>query len=260
MPWLLARGSLSAVEAEGIWSFLILYTRTLTLSSGKSSTILLLLRLLDPIASCTDRITIDDVPLQKVDRATLRQRIIAVPQDPVFLPDGTSFRANLDPFGVSTEDECRAVLEVVKLWDFVDNRGGLNAGMSGDILSGGQRQLFNLARAILRRRIRTKQLQSEFGEKSVGTGGILLLDEVSSSVDQDTDRAMQNIIREEFKGYTIIMVSHRLEMVLGFDTVVVMAEGSIVETGPPRALIERDGSKFRELWLLANRVSNVGKV
>ncbi|XXG97918.1 hypothetical protein Hte_004234 [Hypoxylon texense] len=221
--------------------------------SGKSSTILLLLKLLDPIAPNVDKILIDGIPLDKIDRATLRQRIIAVPQDPVFLPDGTSFQANLDPFSSSTEKECRAVLETVNLWGFIDQRGGLSAGMSGDTLSGGQRQLFNLARAILRRRTRTKQLQAEFGESGVVTGGILLLDEVSSSVDQDTDKAMQNIIRDEFEGYTIIMVSHRLDMVLGFDTVVVMDKGSIVETGRPQLLVETNGSKFRELWLLANK-------
>ncbi|KAI1780252.1 P-loop containing nucleoside triphosphate hydrolase protein [Hypoxylon cercidicola] len=217
--------------------------------SGKSSTILLLLRLLDPIAESADKIIIDEIPLHKIDRASLRQRIIAVPQDPVFLPDGTSFQANLDPFGSSTEEECRAVLETVNLWGFVDQRGGLGAGMSGDTLSGGQRQLFNLARAILRRRTRSKQLEAEFGERSVAAGGILLLDEVSSSVDQDTDKAMQNIIRDEFAGYTIVMVSHRLDMVLGFDTVVVMDKGSVVETGPPRVLVETNGSQFRELWL-----------
>ncbi|KAI1408189.1 P-loop containing nucleoside triphosphate hydrolase protein [Hypoxylon sp. FL1857] len=221
--------------------------------SGKSSTILLLLRLLDPLASCTDKMTIDEVPLHKIDRATLRQRIIAVPQEPVFLPDGTSFQVNLDPFNASTEDECRAVLQTVSLWDFVEERGGLAAGMSADTLSGGQRQLFNLARAILRRRTRLKQLQSEFGEKTVAVGGVLLLDEVSSSVDQDTDKAMQGIIQEEFKDYTIIMVSHRLDMVLGFDTVVVMDKGSIVETGCPQTLVEMNGSRFRELWQLANR-------
>lgn len=176
-----------------------------------------------------------------------------MPQDPVFLPDGTSFQANLDPFSASTETECRAVLETVNLWDFINQRGGLSAGMSGDTLSGGQRQLFNLARAILRRRTRTKQLHAEFGERGVVTGGILLLDEVSSSVDQDTDKAMQNIIRNEFEGYTIIMVSHRLDMVLEFDTVVVMDKGSIVETGRPQLLVETNGSKFRELWLLANK-------
>ncbi|KAI0843264.1 P-loop containing nucleoside triphosphate hydrolase protein [Hypoxylon sp. FL0890] len=221
--------------------------------SGKSSTILLLLRLLDPVASCADKITIDEIPLHKIDRATLRQRIIAVPQEPVFLPDGTSFHVNLDPLSDSTKDECRAVLQTVSLWDFVEEHGGLAAGMSADILSGGQRQLFNLARAILRRRIRLKQLQSVFGEKTVAVGGILLLDEVSSSVDRDTDKAMQGIIREEFKDYTIIMVSHRLDMVLGFDTVVVMDKGSIVETGRPQTLVEVDGSKFRELWMLANK-------
>ncbi|KAI1403266.1 P-loop containing nucleoside triphosphate hydrolase protein [Hypoxylon fuscum] len=221
--------------------------------SGKSSTLLLLLRLLDPVTSCGDRITIDDTPLHKIDRAILRQRIIAVPQEPVFLPEGTSYQANLDPFGASTEMECRSVLETVELWNFIEERGGLATGMSADTLSGGQRQLFNLARAILRRRIRLKQHQAEFGEKSVGAGGILLLDEVSSSVDRDTDKAMQSIIREEFEGYTTVMVSHRLDMVLGFDTVVVMDKGSIVETGRPRVLVNTDGSKFRELWLLANK-------
>ncbi|KAI2463185.1 ABC transporter type 1, transmembrane domain-containing protein [Annulohypoxylon bovei var. microspora] len=221
--------------------------------SGKSSTILLLLRLLDPIASCTEKIIIDDIPLHKIDRATLRQRIIAVPQEPVFLPDGTSFQANLDPFGASTGDDCRAVLETVRLWDFIDGRGGLAAGVSADTLSGGQRQLFNLARAILRRRIRLRQLQSEFGEKSVEIGGILLLDEVSSSVDQDTHKAMQRITMEEFKEYTIIMISHRLDMVEGIDTIIVMDKGRIVESGNPRSLLETDGSKFRELWTIANR-------
>ncbi|KAI8957592.1 P-loop containing nucleoside triphosphate hydrolase protein [Daldinia sp. FL1419] len=225
--------------------------------SGKSSMILLLLRLLNPITSCVDRIIIDDIPIYKIDRSTLRHRIIAVPQDPVFLPDGTSFQANLDPFGISNENEHRAILETVKLWDFVDERGGLAAGMFADTLSGGQRQLFNLARAILRRRVRTRQLQLEFGEKSVTIGGILLLDEISSSIDQDIDRAMQNIIREEFEGYTIIMVSHRLDMVLGFDRVVVLDEGSIVETGHPEILAETHGSIFRELWTLSHNGRNV---
>ncbi|KAI0845220.1 P-loop containing nucleoside triphosphate hydrolase protein [Daldinia vernicosa] len=210
--------------------------------SGKSSIILLLRRLLNPISSCTERIIIDDIALHKIDRATLRQRIIAVPQDLVFLPDGTSFQTNLDPF------------------DFVDERGGLAAGMFADTLSGGQRQLFNLARAILRRRVRTRQLESELGEKSVMVGGIQLLDEVSSNADWDIDKAMQNIIREEFGGYTIIMVSHRLDMLLGFDKVVVMDKGSIVETGRPSVLVETHGSKFRELWTLANRGQSVENV
>lgn len=221
--------------------------------SGKSSMILLILRLLDPLTNSASSITIDDVPLEKIHRATLRQRVIAVPQDSVFLPDGTPFRDNLDPPGGSTAEECRAVLETVGLWEVVERRGGLDAGMAADELSQGQKQLFSLARAVLRRRVRMRQRVAEFGEKCVGGGGVLLLDEVSSSVDQDTEKAVQEIIKREFDGYTIIMVSHRLDMVMGFDTVVVMDEGKIIETGKPETLVEGEGSRFRELWLAGNK-------
>ncbi|KAF4635233.1 hypothetical protein G7Y89_g2874 [Cudoniella acicularis] len=214
--------------------------------SGKSSIILLLLGLLDPLVSCSANITIDDTLLRRIDRSILRQRIIAVPQDPVFLPDGTSFRSNLDAFAMSTEVECRSVLETVGLWKFVDCQGGLMAGMFADTLSQGQKQLFSLARAVLRRRVR-----SQMGSG----GGILLLDEVSSSVDRDTDTAMHNIIRVEFKEYTIVMISHRLDIVMDFDTVVVMDEGRVVEKGQPRALVSKEESRFGELWRLGNKGS-----
>lgn len=117
------------------------------------------------------------MPLHNIDRQALRQRIIAVPQEPVFLPDGTSFQANLDPFTASTEAECRVVLETVGLWPFVVDRGGLAAGLSSDTLSAGQKQLFSLARAVLRARIRARERRTEFGEKGPGAtpSGILLI-------------------------------------------------------------------------------------
>jgi ATP-binding cassette, subfamily C (CFTR/MRP), member 1 len=213
---------------------------------------LLLLRLLDPVQSSAQGITIDETPLHKIDRGVLRQRIIAVPQDAVFLPDGTSVRLNLDPFTISTESECRAVLEVVGLWDFVTERGGLAAGMTADSFSQGQKQLFSLARAVLRRRVRARVWKAEFGEAGGEESGILLLDEVSSSVDQDTERAMQAAIADEFRNYTIVMVSHRLDVVMDFDRVVVMDRGDVVESGRPRDLVEMEGSKFRKLWLVNN--------
>lgn len=263
------------------WSRFLTINR-LTLHSGKSSTILLLLRLLDPLPSKSSEIIIDSISLHEIDRATLRRRIIAVPQDAVFLPDGTSFKTNLDPFAAASDADCRAVLEAVDLWSFVDSRGGLSAGLAADTLSQGQKQLFSLARAILRRRIRAKDLglQIEVGVESSGDtalsasedgrrkaseapalaqtgrtqqGGILLLDEVSSSVDVDTDRAMQAIIRREFEGYTIVMVSHRLEMVMEFDKVLVMDSGAVVEAGVPRELVTVEGGRFRELWMVGNQ-------
>ena len=231
--------------------------------SGKSSTILLLLRLIEPLPSCAGKIAIDGVPLNTVDRDILRRRIIAVPQDAVFLPDGTSFKTNLDPFEVSTHAECQAVLDAVDLWSFVEQRGGLDAGMTPDALSQGQKQLFSLARAILWSRIRARSLAGDVGEGYLADGekekrggrrgGVLLLDEVSSSVDKDTDRAMQKIIHREFEGYTIIMVSHRLEMVMDFDQVIVMDAGTVVESGVPKELVGVEGSRFRDLWLVGNQ-------
>lgn len=159
--------------------------------------------------------------------------------------------ANLDPFNTSNEAECRAVLETVGLLKFIDERGGLSEGFAADTLSHGQKQLFSLARAILKRRIRMRDYEADFRTTTShqGHGGILLLDEVSSSVDQDTERALQKVIREEFESYTIVMVSHRLEMVMDFDTVVVMERGSVVESGPPKTLVDTNGSHFKELWL-----------
>ncbi|OHE95615.1 hypothetical protein CORC01_09047 [Colletotrichum orchidophilum] len=207
--------------------------------SGKSSLILLLLRLIETLPGSADGIVVDSVPLDKVDRDTLRRRIIAVSQDAIFLPDGSMVRDNLDPFGAATEAECLEVLEQVGLLAGIQGRGGIGAELTADSFSQGQKQLFCLARAALRRRVKSRG----------GTdGGILLLDEVSSSVDRATDLVMHDIIRCEFKGYTIIMVSHRLDMVLDCDTVVVMDKGRVVEKGAPCALKDREGGMFRELW------------
>ncbi|KFY80283.1 hypothetical protein V499_00837 [Pseudogymnoascus sp. VKM F-103] len=212
--------------------------------SGKSSLLAFLLKLLDPLPSSPGTAFIDSTPLHLVSRPALRTRIIAVPQDAVFLPDGSTFKANLDPVGVSTASECQAVLMAVELWPFVLERGGLDAGMSAGTMSAGQRQLMSLGRALLRRRVRARNL----GMGSNGSeGGVLLLDEVSSSVDHETERVMLEVIKAEFKDYTVVAVSHRLEMVMDFDTVVVMDTGEIVEVGEPRALAGQDGSRFGEL-------------
>ncbi|KAF4436891.1 ABC transporter [Fusarium austroafricanum] len=211
--------------------------------SGKSSIIMLLLRLLDPLSNQSERVEIDGVPYNRVDRSTLRRRIIAVPQDPVFLPDGSSIKENLDPFNLASDVECMAVLQHVGLTKFVHDHGTIHASMGSDDLSTGQKQLFSLGRALVRRRVK-QRLGSN-------TGGVLLLDEVSSSVDRETDSLIQEIIKEEFSDYTIVMVSHRLNMVVEyFDSVVVLDRGRVVETGSPQELAKTDGSWFSELWEL----------
>ncbi|KAH8883232.1 putative ABC multidrug transporter [Thozetella sp. PMI_491] len=212
--------------------------------SGKSSLIALLLKLLDPTSETAGNAVIDDTLLSRIERSALRQRIIAVPQEAVFLPDGSTFRDNVDLLSVSTAEDCQAVLEAVGLWQFVQERGGLDAEMGAGTLSAGQRQLMSLGRALLRRRIRARNPQVGGGGSE---GGILLLDEVSSSVDLETERVMQEIIRAEFRAYTVVAVSHRLDMIMDFDRVVVMDKGEIVEIGNPMALAAEEGTRFGEL-------------
>ncbi|RAK78825.1 P-loop containing nucleoside triphosphate hydrolase protein [Aspergillus fijiensis CBS 313.89] len=267
--------------------------------SGKSTILLLLLRLLDPIpsprtttitAAVTNAdedtaLTIDGVPLHSIDHATLRHRLIAVPQDAIFLPDGTaSFRTNLlAPFANETTDpaECQTILERTGLWSVVTARGGLDAPFTADALSHGQKQLWSLARAVLRRRVRAKGLAEEqcttepsgagfpFGKAmsktpavSLGdrdhlpsmyqgaSGGILLLDEIDSGVDAATQRVMRDLIRSEFAGYTVVMVGHRLEFVGEFDRVLVMDAGRLVEDGAPAELVARPRGWLRDLWMV----------
>lgn len=110
--------------------------------------------------------------------------------------------------------------------------------MDPEILSHGQRQLFCLARAMLKRR-------------ADGTGGILVVDEATSSVDGETDNRMQRIMREEFGGpdWTWLVVAHRISTVLDFDKVAVLERGRLIEFDEPTELLEKPGgSVFRQLY------------
>ncbi|KAI5922440.1 ABC multidrug transporter [Camillea tinctor] len=213
--------------------------------SGKSSLIALLLKLLEPSRCTPHAVSIDGVSLRLLSRPALRQRLICVPQDAVFLPDGRSFEENLDPSRGATAEDARSVLEAVGLAAFVAERGGLDAGMAPSTLSQGQRQLFSLARAVLRRRLRARALLGPGGGGS--EGGVLLLDEVSSGVDRATEKAMQEVIRAEFGAYTVLAVSHHLDMIMDFDRVVVMDKGEVVEVGKPAVLAEDSTTRFGEL-------------
>lgn len=126
----------------------------LLMYSGKSSTILALMRLID----VTDgRILLDDVDLSSVDGSIVRDRLICLTQDPLVFPG--SIRENLSPAGHATEDAMATALERVGLWEALKQKVGeptsctaavLNTPMDLDTLSHGQRQLFCLARAMLK--------------------------------------------------------------------------------------------------------------
>jgi ATP-binding cassette, subfamily C (CFTR/MRP), member 1 len=115
------------------------------------------------------------------------------------------------------------VLERVDLWGILYERGGLDADLHASTLSRGQQQLFALARALL----------------SKDKGKILILDEATSNVDKETDMVMQEIIRDEFKGYTILSVAHRLSTIMDADKVLVVDSGRVVDFDSPRSLLDR---------------------
>ncbi|CAI6099839.1 unnamed protein product [Clonostachys chloroleuca] len=214
--------------------------------SGKSSLISLILRMIDPLSphgSQPPSVTIDGTHLKNINRTILRERIIALSQDAVFLPEGSSFKANLDPWNEASREEAMDALAVVGLLDVLQDRGGLNALVKNAELNAGQKQMFALSRAILRRRIRARKMS----EKEMPEGGVLLLDEVTASVDKETESRMLELVWREFEAYTILMVTHSIQAAVRCDRVIIMEKGKIVEDGESGALIQEGGSKFQAL-------------
>lgn len=200
--------------------------------SGKSSLIAALARLLELRGDGTIRI--DGVDLARLPRQDIRSKLSAFPQDAFRLP-GT-VRHNLDPEGKIQADEMLIqALTKTAIWPFLEERGGLDAKLEDLSLSAGQLQLFCLARISLRR------------ESSTG-GGVVLLDEATSSVDTRTDDEVRAALRPDLEGKTVVEVAHRLEIVRHYDVIVVMAGGKVAEVGNPDELLATPGSEFQALW------------
>jgi ATP-binding cassette subfamily C (CFTR/MRP) protein 1 len=193
--------------------------------SGKSSLITTLFRMLELTPESS--ITIDGIDITTLPRQLVRSRLNAIPQEPFFIKG--SIRSNADPYHSHTDAEIRSAIQKVELWSIVHSKGGLDADLDLEFFSHGQRQLFCLARGILRK------------------SKVVVLDEVTSSVDAKSDDLMQRIIREEFKDATIICVAHRLDTILDFGRIALLGGGELRECDTPSALLGRD-SAFRELY------------
>ncbi|KAK1565906.1 P-loop containing nucleoside triphosphate hydrolase protein [Colletotrichum navitas] len=209
-----------------------IYGRT---GSGKSSLILMVLGMLEPLRSCTRSVRIDQVVTADLDPALLRERIIAMPQNTVFLPDGATVRDNVNPLGCASTQDCRHALDAVGLLPKLSN---LDAVLDPRTFSEGQRQLFGLARCVARRRARLRQ---------GAEGGLLLLDEVTAHVDCETSAMMNEIVAREFAKYTVLAVTHQLLDATLFPRAVVMDAGRVVEDGRTRELLLDETSHLSTL-------------
>lgn len=192
--------------------------------SGKSSLLLAILRMVEIQSG---DINIDAVSLQSCPRDIVRDQVTVIPQEPVLFR-GT-IRDNIAGFSLMDDEIVLNALQKVQLYEHVQSSGGLDAKIDHLPLSAGQRQLICLARAIVKKR------------------KILLLDEATSRVDNETDSLMQDIIRTEFAGCTIITVAHRVSTILDYDQIAVIDGGKMVEYGTPSELLERSGSLLRQL-------------
>lgn len=200
--------------------------------SGKSTFLMALLRL---VPNSSGTIAVDGVDISTLARDTVRGRIITVSQDTFFLPG--SVRLNIDPYEVASTDAIVAVLRRVGLWDVVQERGGLDAKFEDEMFSHGQRQLFSLARAVLRK----------------DTGRVIVFDEATSSIDSHTEAVIRDFLNHEFRHHTVIWVAHRLETIMEFDRVIVLEQGCVVEDGNPSELVAAGRNRFSELWNARHR-------
>jgi len=209
---------------------IILEKKSLTSNSGKSSLVMTIFRMLEISGGS---IVIDGLDISTLPREEIRSRLIGVPQDS-FILAGT-VRLNVDPKKIARDSEIIEALKSVQLWDNVKEKGGLDIDIEKVHLSHGQRQLFCLARAMLR------------------PSTVLVLDEATSSVDAKTDELMQRIIREKFSAHTIIAVAHKLDSILDYDKVALLHEGRIVEFDSPYELLSQPKSAFYKLYFSSHQ-------
>ena len=194
--------------------------------SGKSSFLLSLFRMLENMPSGS--ISIDDVDLSTVSRRVIRQRLTAIPQETLIIPG--SMRENIDPFKTSNVDEIVSALEKVGLASVIADRGGIETDMTDIGLSQGELQLFAVARALLR------------------PSKVLVVDEMTSSMDHLSEKRVLDLVRTEFEGSTVLAVAHRLATIVNFDMVIVLDAGCLVESGSPRELLQEPNSQFKRMW------------
>ena len=196
--------------------------------SGKSTLIKLLLRFYDPERG---EIRIDGQPIREVSLKSLRDAIGLVSQD-VYLFEG-SIRDNL-AYGKpgASEEEIIEAAKTAEAWSFISALPeGLDTavGERGVRLSGGQRQRLSLARALLK------------------DPPILVLDEATSAVDNETEAAIQRSLSRIGHNRTVIMIAHRLSTIVEADTIAVVENGRVIEQGDHQSLLARQGA-YHAQW------------
>uniref|UniRef100_A0A671K841 ATP-binding cassette sub-family C member 9-like n=1 Tax=Sinocyclocheilus anshuiensis TaxID=1608454 RepID=A0A671K841_9TELE len=192
--------------------------------SGKSSLSLAFFNMVDVFEG---KIVIDGIDICKLPPQTLRSRLSIILQDPVLFSG--SIRLNLDPECTCTDDRLWEALEIAQLKNVVKALpGGLDAVVTegGENFSVGQRQLFCLARAFVRK------------------SSILIMDEATASIDMATENILQKVVMTAFADRTVVTIAHLVSSILEAEQVLVFASGTLVESDSAPNLLAQEDSLF----------------
>jgi ATP-binding cassette subfamily B protein len=195
--------------------------------AGKSSLAKLLLRLYEPTSG---RILLDGIDIAALSPHELRAAVSIVPQDTVLLND--TIAKNIALGTPSTPHDIEAAAQIAGMDSTIRNWPDEYATVVGERglkLSGGERQRIAIARAILR------------------NPHVLVFDEATSSLDAHTERAVLRNLRQRIHHPTTLVIAHRLSAVVDATTILVLADGALVEQGSHAALLVQNGW-YASLW------------
>ena len=189
--------------------------------AGKTTLMHLLFRLWDCISGS---ITVDGIDIKDFDIDCLRGQISIVSQN-IFLLNDTIYN-NIVLGKEIADEELQHILVQAGLHEFINtlpNKLETVVGENGIKLSGGEKQRISIARALLKK------------------NPILIFDEATSMLDNETEEKIISILLDSFKDTTIILIAHRLSTVKNANTIYVLNNGTIMEHGSHDQLLEQKG-------------------